>query len=100
VHAIHHGRVVFADWLRGFGLLLILDHGDGYMSLYGRNASLYRDVGDWVEAGDRIATVGDTGIGGEPGLYFELRHKGRPLDPVGWLDRSPASRLARGTGEP
>ena len=100
VRAIHHGRVVFADWLRGFGLLLILDHGDGFMSLYGRNASLYRDVGDWVEAGDRIATVGDTGIGGEPGLYFELRHKGRPLDPVGWLDRRGASRLARGTGEP
>lgn len=95
VRAIHHGRVVFADWLRGFGLLLIIDHGDGYLSLYGRNASLYRDVGDWVEAGDVIATVGNSGTGGAPGLYFELRRRGRPLDPLPWLARrAPGGRRA------
>ena len=98
VHAIHHGRVVFADWLRGFGLLLILDHGDGFMSLYGHNASLYRDVGEWVEAGEVIATVGDTGTGEEPGLYFELRRKGQPLDPAAWLDRRGPKRVARTGG--
>ncbi|MGY6554598.1 MAG: murein hydrolase activator EnvC family protein [Wenzhouxiangella sp.] len=86
VRAIAHGRVAYADWLRGYGMLLILDHGDGVMSLYGHNESLLHRVGDWVAAGDEIAVVGDSG-GGEPGLYFELRRDGRPLNPLQWLAR-------------
>lgn len=85
VHAIHRGRVVFADWLNGFGLLIILDHGDGLMSLYGRNQALLRDVGAWVGAGDVIAEVGLSGGFTEPGLYFELRRNGRPENPDDWL---------------
>ncbi len=85
VHAVSHGRVAFADWMRGYGLLIIIDHGQGYMSLYGHNQSLYRDVGDWVESGDIISTVGDSGGQSTPGLYFEIRHKGKPVDPVGWF---------------
>lgn len=85
VEAVSHGRVVFADWLRGLGLLLIIDHGDGYMTLYGYNQSLYRDVGDWVEAGDVIARVGDSGGRERAGLYFELRVDGQPRDPLRWL---------------
>ena len=84
VKAIHYGRVVFSDWLRGFGLLLIIDHGDGYMSLYGHNQVLYREVGDWVTAGETIATVGSTGGQTRPGLYFEIRHKGKPTNPQRW----------------
>lgn len=79
------GRVVFADWLRGMGLLLIIDHGNGYMSLYGRNQALYFDVGDWVSPGDVIATVGRSGGRRETALYFELRADGEPVDPLGWL---------------
>ncbi|MDN3516637.1 peptidoglycan DD-metalloendopeptidase family protein [Aquisalimonas lutea] len=86
VEAVSHGRVVFADWLRGLGLLLIIDHGDGYMTLYGYNQSLYRDVGDWVEAGDVIARVGDSGGRERAGLYFELRVDGQPRDPLRWLE--------------
>lgn len=88
VHAVSHGRVVFADWLRGYGLLLIVDHGDGYMSLYGDNESLLKDVGDWVDAGQSLATSGDSGGKATPGLYFELRYKGRAIDPAGWLETS------------
>ncbi len=84
VRAIAHGRVAFADWLRGYGMLLIIDHGDGVMSLYGHNQSLLRQVGDWVSQGERIATVGASG-GGEPGLYFEMRRAGQPINPSGWL---------------
>ena len=84
VQAIHSGRVVFADWLRGSGLLLIVDHGDGYMSLYGHNQSLLRDAGDWVTAGDAIATVGNSGGQQQTGLYFEIRHHGEPVDPQRW----------------
>jgi septal ring factor EnvC (AmiA/AmiB activator) len=84
IRAIWHGRVAFADWLRGFGLLLIIDHGGGYMSLYGHNESLYKEVGDWVRAGELIATVGDSGGSTETGLYFEIRHKGTPQDPGHW----------------
>jgi len=84
VHAVYHGRVAFADWLRGFGLLIIIDHGDGFMSLYGHNESLYKSPGDWVEGGELIATVGDSGGRAEPGLYFEIRHNGRPADPARW----------------
>ncbi|MDC8014067.1 murein hydrolase activator EnvC family protein [Tahibacter soli] len=89
VRAISHGRVAYADWLKGYGLIVILDHGDGYMSLYGYNETLLRDVGDWVDAGDPIATAGASGGRKEPGLYFELRLKGKPLDPKGWLKPGP-----------
>ncbi|MCE2946787.1 MAG: peptidoglycan DD-metalloendopeptidase family protein [Betaproteobacteria bacterium] len=84
VRAVAPGRVVFADWLRGFGNLLIVDHGDGYMTLYGNNESLLRRVGDGVRGGDPVATVGASGGSAQAGLYFELRHQGRPLDPIGW----------------
>jgi septal ring factor EnvC (AmiA/AmiB activator) len=85
VKVIADGRVVFADWLRGFGNLLIVDHGKGYMSLYGYNEALYKQVGDTVKAGEVIATVGNSGGNDESGLYFELRHDGIPLDPLLWL---------------
>ena len=85
VNAIHHGRVVYADWLRGFGLLVIIDHGEGYMSLYGYNQALYKQVGDYVEAGEAIATVGQSGGQQSPGLYFELRHQGKPFNPRRWF---------------
>lgn len=78
------GRVVYADWLRGFGLLLILDHGDGYMTLYAHNQSLARSLGDWVEAGEPLATIGNTGDAPRMGLYFEIRHHGEPSDPLQW----------------
>ena len=84
VISVYRGRVVFADWLRGFGLLLILDHGDGYMTLYGHNQSLHKGVGDWVEAGEIIASLGNTGDMAQPGLYFEIRQNGEPRDPLIW----------------
>lgn len=86
VRAIAHGRVAYADWLRGYGMLLIIDHGDGVMSLYGHNESLLHRVGDWVAVGDEVAVVGQSG-GGEAGLYFELRRDGRPVNPGTWLVR-------------
>ncbi|HET7832064.1 MAG TPA: peptidoglycan DD-metalloendopeptidase family protein [Gallionella sp.] len=85
VKAIASGRVVFADWLRGFGNLLIVDHGNGYMSLYGNNETLYKQVGDVLRGGDTIATVGNSGGNEDSGLYFELRHESKPLDPMKWL---------------
>lgn len=85
VKSVAAGRVVFADWLRGFGNLLIVDHGKGYMSLYGNNETLYKQVGDVVSGGDTIAAVGNTGGNEDSGLYFELRHKGKPLDPMKWV---------------
>jgi septal ring factor EnvC (AmiA/AmiB activator) len=85
VKAIAAGQVVFADWLRGFGNLLIIDHGKGYMSLYGNNETLYKQVGDVLRGGDTIATVGNTGGNEDFGLYFELRHESRPLDPMKWM---------------
>ncbi len=88
VHAVSHGRVVYADWLRGYGLLLIVDHGDGYLSLYGYNEALLKDVGDWVDAGESIATSGDSGGRKSSGLYFELRFQGKAMDPKGWLKSS------------
>lgn len=87
VKAIAAGRVVFADWLRGFGNLLIIDHGKGYMSLYGNNETLYKQVGDVLRGGDTIATVGNTGGNEEFGLYFELRYESKPLDPMKWMAR-------------
>jgi septal ring factor EnvC (AmiA/AmiB activator) len=86
VRAIAAGRVVFADWLRGFGNLLIIDHGGAYMSLYGNNETLYSRVGDAIRGGDPVATVGNSGGNADSGLYFELRHEGRPLDPLRWVD--------------
>lgn len=85
VSAIHHGRVVFADWFRGKGLLLIIDHGDGYMSLYAHNQSLLKEPGDWVSAGEKIATVGNSGGLAKAELYFEIRHQGKPVNPTQWL---------------
>ncbi len=84
VRAIHHGRVVYADWFRGSGLLLIIDHGDGYMSLYAHNQSLLREVGEWVSAGSPVSTVGSSGGLESPALYFEIRKDGKPTDPGGW----------------
>jgi len=86
VKAVAAGRVVFADWLRGFGNLMILDHGSGYMSLYGNNEALLRQVGDTVKAGDSIAAVGASGGNAETGLYFELRFQGKPFDPLTWAN--------------
>lgn len=86
VKAVHHGRVVFADWLKGFGMLIIIDHGDNFLSLYGRNQALMVEVGDWVSADDLIATSGDSG-GEEVGLYFEVRKSGEPQNPLRWLAR-------------
>lgn len=84
VKAISHGRVAYADWLRGYGMLVIIDHGDGYMTLYGYNQALYKETGDWVEEGDVIATVGQSGGQIKSGLYFEVRVKGRPSNPTKW----------------
>jgi septal ring factor EnvC (AmiA/AmiB activator) len=85
VQAIGHGRVAYADWLRGYGLILIIDHGDGFMSLYAHNEALLRDVGDWVNPGEVIASVGSTGGVELSGLYFELRRNGDPINPARWL---------------
>jgi septal ring factor EnvC (AmiA/AmiB activator) len=85
VRAPYHGRVVYADWLPGLGLLVVLDHGGGYMSLYGHNEQLYRRVGDRVAPGDLIAAVGDAAGLGRPGLYLEIRKGKQALDPISWL---------------
>ena len=85
VHAVGDGRVVYADWLRGFGNLLILDHGQGYMSLYAYNEGLLRKVGETVRGGEAVAEVGATGASAESGLYFELRRDGKPFDPMRWV---------------
>lgn len=87
VKAVHHGRVVFSDWLRGYGLVLIIDHGSGYMSLYGYNESLMLETGDWVSAGDTVATAGRSGGRDSTGLYFAVRYKGKPSNPKRWLSR-------------
>ena len=86
VRAVAGGRVVYADWLRGFGNLLIIDHGEAYMTLYGYNETLYKRVGDAIRGGDPIAAVGNSGGNADSGLYFELRHEGRPLDPLRWVE--------------
>jgi murein hydrolase activator len=93
VRAVSAGRIVYADWLSGLGLLAIVDHGEGYLSLYGHNEQLYKAVGEPVAAGDVIAAAGDTGGRPEPELYFEIRRAGRPVDPRPWFrDRQPDSR--------
>jgi len=87
VRAVSHGRVAFADWLQGFGFITIIDHGEGYMSLYGHNETLIKQAGDWVNAGDVIATSGDSGGQPMPGVYFEIRSRGKPINPGGWCSR-------------
>ncbi|HED34344.1 MAG TPA: peptidase M23 [Gammaproteobacteria bacterium] len=93
VRAVTHGRVAFADWLQGYGFITIIDHNDGYMSLYGYTQALYKQVGDWVEASEVIATVGDSGGQLRPGLYFEIRKQGKPVNPKKWCS-SKVSHLA------
>lgn len=88
VHAVASGRIAFADWMRGFGSLIILDHGGGYMSLYGHNESLHKTTGEWVEAGAVIARVGDSGGHDRTGLYFEIRHNGKPQNPARWCSKA------------
>ncbi|MCW8890202.1 MAG: peptidoglycan DD-metalloendopeptidase family protein [Sedimenticola sp.] len=95
VKAVHHGRVAFADWLRGFGLLLIIDHGDGYMSLYGHNQSLFKEAGEWVEPGEVVALVGNSGGQTNPGVYFGIRYKGRPVNPKKWCTKIRGNRIGQ-----
>ena len=87
VKSVAQGRVVFADWLRGFGNLLIVDHGGQYLSVYGNNEALIKQVGDAVSAGDTVAKIGASGGQAQAGLYFELRHQGKPFDPMAWVKR-------------
>jgi len=89
VRAVYHGRVAFADWLAGLGLLVIVDHGEGYLSLYGYNETVLKNAGDWVAPGDVIATVGDSGGQSQVGLYFEPRKGTRPVNPRQWVTRRP-----------
>jgi len=85
VRAVSRGRMVYADWLPGLGLLAIVDHGEGYLSLYGHNDRLFKAVGEPVAAGEAIAAAGDSGGGSRPELYFEIRKSGHPLDPQPWF---------------
>lgn len=87
VHSISHGRIAYSDWLRGYGLIMIIDHGDGYMSLYGHNQTLLKKVGDWVENNEIIATVGSSGGLKRAGLYFEIRYNGKPSNPSRWCKK-------------
>jgi septal ring factor EnvC (AmiA/AmiB activator) len=87
VKAVANGKVVFADWMNGYGLILIIDHGNGYMSLYAHNEALLRDAGDDVKRGDAVASVGSSGGAGPPALYFELRRNGDPVNPNTWLQK-------------
>lgn len=84
VRAVSHGRIAFSDWLRGMGNLIIIDHGDGYLSLYGHNESLFKTAGEWVEAGEIIGSIGNSGGSKKPGLYFEIRRNGKPQNPSRW----------------
>jgi septal ring factor EnvC (AmiA/AmiB activator) len=86
VRAVAAGRVVFADWLRGFGNLIIIDHGGGYMSLYGNNESLFKQVGQPAKGGETVAAVGNSGGNTDYGLYFEIRHQGKAFDPLTWVN--------------
>ena len=88
VRAVGRGRVAFADWLQGFGFITIIDHGEGYMSLYGHNETLVKQAGEWVDAGEIIATSGDSGGQPLPGVYFEIRARGKPVNPGNWCSRA------------
>ncbi len=85
MHAISDGRIIYADWLSGLGLLAIVDHGNGYLSLYGHNDRLLKGAGEHVAAGDAIGTAGDSGGEDSPELYFEIRKAGKPVDPRPWF---------------
>jgi septal ring factor EnvC (AmiA/AmiB activator) len=87
VRVVHPGRVVFSEWLKGYGLLIIVDHGDDYLSLYGHNQSLLRNTGDWVQAGETLSLTGSSGGYDQTGLYFSLRHNGKSFNPVPWLNK-------------
>ncbi|MCL5260226.1 MAG: peptidoglycan DD-metalloendopeptidase family protein [Gammaproteobacteria bacterium] len=87
VHAIADGKIIFSEWLSGYGLLLIIDHGRGYMSLYGRNHTLYKKVGEEVNSGEAIATVGKSGGFDNPELYFAIRYNGKPVNPETWCKK-------------
>jgi septal ring factor EnvC (AmiA/AmiB activator) len=87
VQSIHHGRVVFSDYLRGFGLLVIVDHGDAYMTLYAHNKELLKETGDWVQSGEIVAHAGNTGGLTKTALYFEVRENGKPVNPKTWLSK-------------
>ena len=87
IKSVHHGRVVFSDYLRGFGLLVIVDHGDGYMTLYAHNKELLKETGDWVQSGETVARAGNTGGLTNTALYFEVREKGKPVNPKIWLSK-------------
>lgn len=89
VRAVYHGRIAFADWLAGMGLLVIVDHGEGYMTLYGYNETILKNAGDWVAPGDVIATVGDSGGQQRASVYFELRRGTKPVNPRQWVTRRP-----------
>lgn len=84
VQAIHRGRVVFSDWFKGLGMLVIVDHGDGYLSLYAHNQAIFPAPGDWIQRGETIATVGNSGGQKTASLYFEIRHNGKPQNPKKW----------------
>jgi murein hydrolase activator len=92
VRAVYHGRVVFADWLDGMGLLVIVDHGESFMTLYGYNETTLKSAGDWVAPGDAIATVGESGGQADSGLYFEIRQGTKPVNPRTWVTRQPRAR--------
>ena len=100
VRAIYHGRIAFADWLRGFGLLMIIDHGDGYLSLYGHNQSLFKEVGEWVEPGEVVALVGNSGGRHDPGVYFGIRYKGKAVNPRRWCQKQKGSRVGASNQNP
>jgi len=91
VRSVYHGRIVFSDWLAGLGLLVIVEHGEGYMTLYGYNETTLKNTGDWVAPGDVIATVGDSGGQTRTALYFEIRRGTKPLNPRKWVTRRPGS---------
>ena len=90
--AIAGGRVVYADWFKGYGLLLIINHGSGYHSLYGNLSEIFHEPGDIINKGTAIGKVGESSLLNIPTLYFEIRHKGRPVDPMQWLERKTRSR--------
>jgi septal ring factor EnvC (AmiA/AmiB activator) len=87
VAAVHDGQVIFSNYMRGFGLLIILNHGDGFMTLYAHNQELIKDTGDWVLSNETIARAGDTGGMDQAAVYFEIRQKGQPTDPKAWLGK-------------
>jgi septal ring factor EnvC (AmiA/AmiB activator) len=99
VKAVHGGRVVYADWFKGYGLLLIVNHGDGYHSLYGNLSEIFYKTGDIIKKGSSVGSIAEKGLLSVPTLYFEVRHRGKPLDPLGWLHRSPKKKRKVATKE-